>query len=186
MSAGKRQQQPQNQHQERRQSQSEPERQVRSYMLEGEEVSYTLRFRPVGIVNWLKSLFGFGVTHWFVTNQRVIEQTRIGGGFTFRDVPYDKISSIQYASKVSLSTIALGILLVLGGGGAFIGTDVGAAPLILSVVGVLLIGYAYWRRRQVLAIHASGGVKFALDISKGQQVDDFIWYLHAERQKHTV
>jgi hypothetical protein len=154
-------------------------------MIEGEEISYTLRFRPIGVVNWLKSLLGFGVTHWFVTNQRIIEQTRIGGGFTFRDVPYGKISSVQYASKVSLSTIALGLLLILGGVGAFVGTEIGTPSLLPIVGGVLLIGYAYWRRRQVLAIHASGGVSFELDISKGQQVDDFIWYLHAERQKQT-
>lgn len=185
MSADGRQQHPQYQQQEQR-DQSEAERQVRSYMLGSEEISYTLRFRPVGVVNWLKSLFGFGVTHWFVTNQRVIEQTKIGGGFSFRDVPYDKISSVQYASKLSLSTIALGVLLVLGGAGAFLAADVGAAPLVGLGVGLLLIGYAYWRRRQVLAIRASGGVSFTLDISKGQQVDDFIWYLHAERQKHTT
>jgi len=173
------------QQQRHRHSQPEPEHEVDKYLLENEEISYSLRFRPVGVTNWLKSLFGFGVTHWFVTNQRVIEETRVGGGFTFRDVPHGKISSVEYASKVSLSTIAVGIVLMLAGVGAVLVADAGAAPLLLSVVGVLLIGYAYWRRRQVLAIKASGGVTLALDISKGQQVDDFLWYLHAERQKQT-
>jgi len=152
-------------------------------MLNGEEISYTLRFRPTGVVNWLKSLLGFGVTHWFVTNQRVIEQTRISGGFSFRDVPYDRISSVEYATKLSLSTLAIGIALILAGGGAFFGADAGTTPLLISVAGLALVGYAYWRRRQVLTIRASGGVNFTLDIKKGQQVDEFIWYVHAERQK---
>lgn len=182
MFSGKRQQHTQHQQQEQ-QRQSEAEQQVRNYMLNGEEISYTLRFCPTGVINWLKALLGFGVTHWFVTNQRVIEQTKISGGFSFRDVPYDKISSVQYASKLSLSTIALGIALAVAGIGAFLAADAGTAPLIISVAGVLLIGYAYWRRRQALVIRASGGVTFTLDMKKGKQVDEFIWYLHAERQK---
>lgn len=63
---------------------SRAEQRVQEYMLRDEEVSYDLRFRPTGLVNWVKSLFGYGVTHWFVTNQRLIRETRVGGGFLSR------------------------------------------------------------------------------------------------------
>jgi hypothetical protein len=174
----------QQQYDQGQQQAPDAERRVRDYMLDSEEISYSLQFRPTGLVNWIKSLLGFGVTYWFITNQRVIEQTRVGGGFTFRDVTHEKIASIEYATKVSLPLIALGILLALGGlvslvqGSAVLG-------LIMIILGAVLVGYAYWRQRQVLAIEASGGVTFALNISKGRKVDDFIWYLHAERTKQT-
>lgn len=58
------------------------------------------------------------------------------------------------------------------------------AGLLLLVIGVGLVGYAYWQRQQVLAVHASGGVTFSLAISKGHQMDEFLWYLHAERSKY--
>lgn len=151
-------------------------------MLDEEEVSYSLQFRPIGIVHWIKSLFGFGVTHWFVTNQRVIQETEIGGGFTFKDIAHDKISSIEYGTKISLLTVALGAVLVLGGFLLLV-VEGGGVPLLVSLTGGALIWYAYWRRRQVLKVQASGGASIALNISRGDRVDDIVWYLHAERQK---
>lgn len=172
----------QGQHQQQQQAVSGAEQRVRDYMLDGEEISYSLRFRPIGIVHWIKSLFGYGVTHWFVTNQRVIQETEIGGGFTFKDVTHDKISSIEYGTKVSLLTIAMGILFGLAGL-AYLVAEGGIGGLLIMGVGGLLVWYAYWRRRQVLRIQASGGVNLALNFSKGERVDDIVWYLHAERQK---
>jgi hypothetical protein len=61
----------------------------------------------------------------------------------------------------------------------------GRSGLVLIIVGAVLVGYAYWRQRQVLAIQVSGGVTFALNISKRRRVDDGIWYLHPERRKQT-
>lgn len=164
---------------------SEAQQRVQQYMLANEEISYSLRFRPTGFVHWIKSLFGFGVTHWFVTNQRLVEQTRIGGGFVFKDIPHGKMSSIEYGSRVPLSVVALGILVGLTSAAILVygPSDVqqfGAAGILLSAG---LIAYAYWRQRQVLRVTASGGVTLALDISKGDNVDDLLWYLHAERNK---
>ena len=173
----------QQQTQRRQQSQSEAEQRVRKYMLDDESISYSLRFRPTGLLNWLKSVFGFGVTHWFVTNQRLIQEKRIGGGFTFQDVPHGKISSLEYGSKVSLPIVAIGVLVGLLGLGLTAESPGGG--LLVLVVGLLLVGYAYWRQQQVLSVKGSGGVKFTLAISKGQQVDECLWYLHAERQKQT-
>ena len=173
----------QQQRQQADNSQSEAEQRVQNYMLDDEEVSYSLRFRPIGVVNWLKSLLGFGVTYWFVTNQRVIETTRVGGGFTFKDVSHDKISSIEYGNKVSLGVIAIGIILGLVGLGIL--AESAILGISILIVGLGLVGYAYWRQQQVLAVKASGGARLALTISKGQKVDEFIWYLHAERTKHT-
>lgn len=178
MSVTNQQQEP-HQHQ---QSQPGAKQRVREYMLDGEEISYSLQFRPIGVIHWIKSLFGFGVTHWFVTNQRVIQETEIGGGFTFKDVAHDKISSIEYGTNVSLLTVALGALLVLGGL-VWLVVDGGIGALLVSVIGGVFIWYAYWRRRQVLRIQASGGVTLALTFSKGERVDEIVWYLHAERQK---
>jgi hypothetical protein len=173
----------QQQRQPQGQPQSRAEQRVAQYLLQNEEISYSLRFRPTGIVNWIKSLFGFGVTHWFVTNQRLIQETRIGGGFTFKDIPHNRISSVEYGSKVSIPAIVLGIVLTLAG--LFLLGQTGQVGFIPILLGLALIGYAYWRRQQVLTVKASGGVSIALAISKGQQVDDFLWYLHAEREKQT-
>ncbi|MEF8881372.1 MAG: hypothetical protein V5A34_02475 [Halapricum sp.] len=163
---------------------SESAQRIRQYMLENEEITYSFRFRPTGLTNWLKSLLGFGVTHWFVTNQRLIQETRVGGGFTFKDIPHNKISSIEYGSKVSLLTIAIGILIAVSG--VVIASEVASEASILIVLGLVLVGYAYWRRQQVLIVKGSGGVTFSLAISKGEQVDEILWYLHAERYKQTT
>lgn len=167
------------------QPQSEAEERVREFMIEGEEISYSLQFRPVGIVHWIKSLFGYGLTHWFVTNQRVIQDTKIGGGFAFKDVAHDKISSIEYGTKVSLPVIALGIILALAGLFVLI-AEGGVGPLLLMLLGGGIVWYAYYRRKQILRIQASGGTSLGLNISKGDRVDDIVWYLHAERQKQQV
>jgi len=155
-------------------------------MLDEEKISYSLRFRPTGIVSLFKSLMGFGVTYWFITDQRLIETTRIGGGFTFKDIPHKKISSVEYGSKVSLSALGIGVLLIIGGLGLLVVGGVGSGViLILFLIGIILIMLTYWRRRQVLLVKGSGSVEMALRISKGEQVDDFLWYLHAERTKQT-
>ncbi|WP_312911118.1 hypothetical protein [Natronosalvus caseinilyticus] len=163
--------------------QSGAEQRVQEYMLNSEEITYSLRFRPRGVINWFESLLGYGVTYWFITNERVIETTKESGGFTFRDVPHGKISSIEYGRKLSLVTIALGAL--LGFTGLLTLSSADAIGGLLLIVGLGLIGYAYFWRQQVLAIKASGGVSMVLNISKGDQIDKFIWYLHAERSKHT-
>jgi hypothetical protein len=169
-----------------RSTESGAEQRVENYMLSDEEISYDLRFRPTGLVNWIKSLLGYGVTHWFVTNQRLIEETRVSGGFLFQDVPHDKISSVEYGTKLSVPVLALGVLLSLGGLVSFLAGAADGAGLLLLVLGAAIVGYAYWRRQQVLAVHASGGVTFSLAISKGNRMDEFLWYLHAERNKHAA
>jgi hypothetical protein len=173
--------------QQNRQGQgSDAEQRIQHYMLENEEISYVLRFRETGLVAWLKSLLGYGVTHWFVTNQRLIQETRIGGGFVFEDIPHGKMSSIGYGTRLPLGALAAGILLSISGflAAAFLDTG-GSISALALVAGLGLVAYAYLRRRQVLEVHASGGVSFALNIKKGQQVDELLWYLHAERNKHT-
>lgn len=165
--------------------QSRSEQRIRQYMLDSEEISFQVKFRPTGLWNRIKSLLGYGVTHWFVTNQRLIEETRVGGGFLFKDVAHNKISSIEYGTKVSISTIVVGALFALLG--ILIPTvgDNSGVGFLFLLAGVALVAYAFWRRQQVLAVHASGGVTLQLVISKGQQVDEFLWYLNAERAKHT-
>jgi len=150
-------------------------------MLQNEEISYFIRLRPTGFTNWVKSFLGYGVTHWFVTNQRLIQEKRIGGGFTFEDMTHGKISSVKYGTKVSIPAIVFGALLSLFGLG--LASESSDAGLVVFLLGALLVGYAYWRQQQVLAVKASGGVSFSMAISKGTQVDEFLWYLHAERSK---
>jgi hypothetical protein len=150
-------------------------------MRNDEEVSYVLSHRPTGIVNWIKARFGYGKTYWYVTNQRLLEYRRVSGGFGFRDVPLDKVSSVAYGRRLRMRVVALGLVLTVAGIGGALVTGVGFA-LAVAVVGVLLILYAYYRREQVLTVQASGGVELVLAISKGETIDDFLWYLHAERQ----
>ncbi|MFB6132503.1 MAG: hypothetical protein ABEJ44_03755 [Halanaeroarchaeum sp.] len=171
--------------QQERTGRSRAEQRVDQYMLDSEEISFQVKFRPTGLWNRIKSAMGYGVTHWFVTNQRLIQETRVGGGFLFKDVALGKISSIEYGSKVSIPSIAIGLgLALLGLLIPVVGGQTGVG-LIMLLAGLALVVYAYWRRQQVLAVHASGGVTLQLVISKGKQVDEFLWYLNAERSKHT-
>ena len=62
-------------------------------MTDDERIATSVRVRPVGLRAWLLSLFGIGVRHWFVTNQRLIRYYRFWGGFTFQDIPHAKITS---------------------------------------------------------------------------------------------
>lgn len=154
-------------------------------MNDSEEVSYTLSHRPTGFINWVKSIFGFGVTHWYVTNQRVVEHQRVGGGFRVQDIPLEKVTSVEYGRKMSLPVLILGILIGLLGLAALVPGESGVAALFL-VLGGVLVAYAFSRKKQVLAVHGSGGVNLVLNISKGDNVDDVLWYVNTERQRSNV
>lgn len=163
-------------------SESEAKQRVQSYMLDDEEISYSLRLRPTGPINYIKSLAGFGVTHWYITNQRLIEMTRVGGGFTFKDSPHSKISSVGYGTKVSLPVLVIGGLFITAGLFITVQGSISGIPLLL--IGLASIWYAYWKSRQVLTVKADGNEEFTYGVSQGEKVDGFIWYLHAERSKH--
>lgn len=164
-------------------SESNAQARVQDYMLDSEEISYTLRFRPTGLINWIKSLLGIGVTYWFITNERLIATTRVAGGFNFKEIPHGKISSVEYGTKLQLYQLAVGILLILLGFYGIVIAGESFAPIIL-IIGLVLTGYVFFNRNQVLSISASGGVDMSLRISQGDQVDEFLSYLHAERDKH--
>lgn len=152
--------------------------------MDDEEVSFTLSYRPTGFINWIKSMLGIGVTHWYLTNQRLIEHTEIAGGFNFQDVPIDSITSVEYGQKLSLPLIGVGILLTVFGLVSLMNSP--TVGVLLFLFGIALVGYAFYRRQQNLVVHASGGVTLGLRISKGQQVDEFQWYVNAERQKQRI
>jgi len=50
---------------------ADAETRVENYLMDDEEISYKIQLRPTGNINRIKSLLGFGVTHWFVTNHRI-------------------------------------------------------------------------------------------------------------------
>ncbi|MFC7079489.1 hypothetical protein [Halorussus caseinilyticus] len=54
-----------------------------SHHVEGEEVSYSFKHRSSGLIPWLKSLLGYGESHWYVTNERLIKYDKIAGGLGF-------------------------------------------------------------------------------------------------------
>ena len=140
------------------------ENDIDDYLLEGEEVSYSFSHRPSGFLNWLKSLFGYGKSYWNVTSDRLIVYRRMAGGFTFQEVPLDKITSISYGQKLDLQLVALGVI---------------TTPIL---VGFLLLLYAFLRRPQVLEVHVSGGATLSVIITKGSDVNEFLWYLPTRRK----
>jgi len=162
---------------------SQAAKRAQQYMLSDEEIAYSLRIRPTGLGNWIKSLFGYGVTHWFVTNQRLIQDERFLGGFAFQDIPHAKVTSVEYGSKVPTTLLALGLLFLLAG--AFLGTQVGEAAIAFFFLGMLTIAWAFYQRGQALIVHGSGGTSLSIAITEGKQVDELLLYLHAARNKQT-
>jgi uncharacterized membrane protein YccC len=94
----------------------------------------------------------------------------------------EKVASVEYGRKMSLPTLVVGALLALVGLVVLVAGEAGGG-LLLLVLGGVLVAYAFYRQRQVLAVHGSGGVTLALNISKGDSVDDFLWYVNTERQR---
>jgi hypothetical protein len=133
-------------------------------MLKGEEVSYSFKHRPTGRIPWLKSLLGYGESHWYVTNDRLIKHDEMAGGFGFREIPLENITSVEYGRKIDLRAVALGII---------------TAPILIGVVILLL---AIFRRPQVLEVHISGGKNLSVEISKGTDIKEILWYLPAQRK----
>lgn len=144
------------------------EEDVSNYMLEEEEITYSFSHRPTGFLNWLKSLLGYGLSQWYITNERLIVHHKVAGGFDFREIPLDNITSVEYGRRIDLQLLVLGIV---------------TTPVI---IGVLIILYALFKRRQVLEVHVSGGEKISVIISKGSEVDEFLWYLPAQRKIASV
>ena len=137
---------------------------IEEYMLKGEEVAYSFKHRPTGLIPWLKSLLGYGESHWYVTNDRLIKHTKMAGGFGFREVPLDNVTSVEYGRQIDLQTLILGII---------------TTPIL---VGVLIILLAIFRRPQVLELHVSGGSNLSVEISKGTDIQEILWYLPAQRK----
>lgn len=48
-------------------------KEIEDYTLKGEEIAYSFKHRPTGLLPWLKSLLGYGESHWYVTDDRVIK-----------------------------------------------------------------------------------------------------------------
>jgi hypothetical protein len=161
---------------------SDATEQIEEYMNPEEELSYSLSHRPIGLTSWVLSLFGYGKTYWYVTNQRVVEYRRMTGGFHFQDVPIEKISSTSYGRRFNYGLLAVGATLLLLGMGAFLG-DLSTVGLVLGALGAIVVAVAYFNRRQVLELRASGGVVLSLTIARGESVDDFLWYINTEREK---
>ena len=137
---------------------------IEDYMLKGEEVTYSFKHRPMGLIPWLKSLLGYGESHWYVTNDRLIKHVKMAGGFGFREVPLENITSVEYGRQIDLPTLVLGII---------------TTPIL---IGVLIILLAIFRRPQVLELHISGGSNLTVEISKGTDIQEILWYLPAQRK----
>lgn len=137
---------------------------LEDYMLKGEEVAYSFKHRPIGLISWLKSLLGYGESHWYVTNERLIKYDEMAGGFGFREVPLENITSVEYGRQIDLRTLALGLI---------------TTPIL---IGVLIVLFAIFRRPQVLELHVSGGTNLSVEISKGTDIEGILWYLPTQRQ----
>ncbi|MFB6178496.1 MAG: hypothetical protein ABEI77_02085 [Halorientalis sp.] len=133
-------------------------------MTEDEEVAYSFSHRPTGFMAWLKSLLGFGKSHWYITNERLLVYRRVAGGFGFQEVPLEHIKSTGYGRTLDLWTLVFGIVTI---------------PIL---IGFLVILYALFRRPQVLQVHVGGGASLSVEISRGDEIDEFLWYVAAQRK----
>lgn len=109
----------------------------------------------------------------------MIRGTRVDGGVPFED-SHEEVGSIEHGSRMSVPLSLVGVLLSLSG--VVRGDDVGRRALAL-VAGLVLVGYADWRRRQVLRVHGSDGTTLSLTVTKDRRIDEFPWYLRAERYR---
>ena len=145
-------------------------KEIDDYMFDDEEIAYSFKHRPTGLIPWIKSLLGYGESHWYVTNDRLIKYDKMAGGFGFREVPLDNVTSVEYGRQIDLQTLALGII---------------TTPIL---VGVLIILFAIFQRPQVLELHVSGGANLSVEITKGTDIEEILWYLPTQRkidsQKH--
>jgi hypothetical protein len=139
-------------------------KEIDDYMLKDEEVSYSFKHRPTGLISWVKSLLGYGESHWYVTNERLIKYDNIAGGLGFREVPLENITSVEYGRKIDLQALAIGIITL---------------PIL---IGVLIILGTLFRRPQVLELHVSGGSNLSVEISKGTDIEEILWYLPTQRK----
>lgn len=139
-------------------------KEIEDYLLKGEEVTYSFKHRSTGLIPWIKSLLGYGESHWYVTNDRLIKHDKMAGGFGFREIPLENITSVEYGRQIDLRALALGIVTI---------------PIL---IGVLIIFLAIFRRPQVLELHVSGGTNLSVEISKGTDIDEILWYLPAQRK----
>ena len=154
---------------------------IDDYMTSNEEISFILTHRPTGFSSWLKSMLGIGVTKWYLTDQRLIEHRDTAGGFDFQDMSLDQITSVEYGKQLNLSLIIVSVLLGVVGLMLLLAST--AVGFFLLLIGGALGAYVFYGQQQTLAVHGPGSVELALSISRGQRVDDFLWYVHAERQK---
>lgn len=137
--------------------------QIDRYLLEDEEVAYSFSVRPTGLLNWLRSLLGYGRIHWHLTDERLLLHRPVAGGFEFRETPLDHVASVSYGRKLDLWVVALGILTL---------------PFL---VGVLVLLYAWFSRPQALEVDVDGGPGISVSMSRGEQVDEFLWYVASQR-----
>lgn len=137
---------------------------IEDYILRGEEVAYSFKHRPIGLISWIKSLLGYGESQWYVTNDRLIKHDKMAGGFGFREIPLENVTSVEYGRQIDLQTLVLGVI---------------TTPIL---IGVLIILFAIFRRPQVLELHVSGGSNLAVEISKGTDIQEILWYLPAQRK----
>ncbi|WP_135823776.1 PH domain-containing protein [Halorussus ruber] len=143
---------------------SNSSKEIERYTFNDEEVAYSFKHRPTGFIPWLKSLFGYGESHWYVTNDRLIKHDKMAGGFGFQEVPLDNITSVEYGRQIDLQTLILGIVTI---------------PIL---VGILITLLAIFRKPQVLKLHISGGANLSVEITKGTDIEEILWYLPAQRK----
>lgn len=155
---------------------SKPENAVADYLAENEETSFYIAIRPTGVLERIQAtLFDWGRIHWVLTDQRLIEHKRTAGGFEYQDIPLEKIASVEYSRRLNVPVIILGVALALVGL---------ATSEILILLGFVSIGFGFFWRRSTLTVHGpTDGATLAIRISRGRRIQEFLWYVNAERQK---
>jgi len=89
---------------------------------------------------------------------------RVADGFQFREVPLENVTSVEYGRKIDTQLLVLGLI---------------TASIL---VGVLVLLYALFRKQQVLEMSVSGGTDLSVVLSRGEEIDEFLWYLPAQRK----
>lgn len=179
-----------------------PTEDIEAFIADDESPVHAIRRQRPGVGNRVAaSLFGWGVTYWVLTDQRVIEYSTEAGGVGYQDVPIGKITSVTYRDRLRVGVLAAGAAVVLLGlalaashlAGAeialvFPGVSVPVPSLalggVLAVLGLALATGAVFGRRRVVVIHTDNpGATLELPIAAGEEINELVRKLNEQRHR---
>jgi len=154
---------------------------IQELIIGNENIVYILKYEYSGVDRILKKLLASERKYLYLTNYRIIVYENTSSEFSFQDIYFGDVSSIEYnyeynplALVSELIGIILGLLITAGGG-----TIPG-----LTLVGISILGIRFYRQHRVLEIRGRGGEVIKLRISQENDTEEILWYIHYIRNEN--